>query len=210
MNQLTLILSSYRFLPAIAAPCAAIAILLIERRSYKVYLLAFQYVMVSWLVVMPLSLGSASAKLVAGLIAVFVLYMGAVRSVGDIQPTSEEIGFPRGRVFRLIAVLLVVVGTIGISFDAWIPIDALPQWIQQAAMLLVFLGILGVGLNIDALQIGISLLTVVSGFEIIYSALEPSLAVIALLALVHLGIALVISYFEIIKKEAGQGEMRRG
>jgi len=33
-----------------------------------------------------------------------------------------------------------------------------------------------------------------AGFEVIYSAIEPSLAVMALLAAVHLGIAFVVSY----------------
>ncbi|MGD8632952.1 MAG: hypothetical protein PVF85_05230 [Anaerolineales bacterium] len=204
MSQLTQFLGSYRFLPAIAAPCAAIAILLIERRSLKIYLLAFQYAMVSWLVVMTLSLESALAKLVAGLIAVFILYMGAVWAAGDLEYKSHEEGFPRGRVFRVTAILLVVIGTIGLSSGTWLPVDSLSPGIRRAAMLLVFLGILGVGLYVDTLQIGISLITVVSGFEIIYSALEPSLAVIALLALVHLGIALVIGYFEIVSIEAEQ------
>jgi hypothetical protein len=201
MNSLTYLLLDYRFIAVIAAPVAAIAILLVERQKLKVYLLAAQYWMVAWLVLTSLPPESAIAKLVAGWIAVFILYFGAGRAGSRSSTESSAVGFPRGRVFRIAAVLLVAIGTIGVSFDRWIPIDSISPETQQAAMLLVALGLLGIGLYSSPLHVGISLVTVVSGFEIIYSAVEPSLAIIALLALVHLGIALVISYFEIIWAE---------
>ncbi|MFA9489706.1 MAG: hypothetical protein ACERK1_00570, partial [Anaerolineales bacterium] len=55
-------------------------------------------------------------------------------------------------------------------------------------------GILILGLFDSAFRVGIGLLVMLAGFDIIYSSVEPSLAIVALLALVHLGIALVVSY----------------
>jgi hypothetical protein len=199
MNDFVTFLINIYFLPAVAAPLAAVAVLLVDDRSLKLYFLAFQYVMVAWLTLLSLPFESALAKLVTGLIATFVLFVGAVRYKQEAQIQTPGPVFPRGRIFRITAVALVAIGTIGISFETWMPVEATSQLLQRSAMLLLVLGLLGISLFMSPLQVGISLVTLLSGFEIIYSAIEPSLAVIALLALVHLGIALVISYFEIIQ-----------
>ncbi len=201
MSQFTAFLVSYKFIPAVMAPLAAIVILLVEQRTLKIYALGFQYTMVAWLVAAPLPLQSAAAKLITGLISAFIFYWGAVRGAPDERLNGSSVSLPRGRVFRITAVLLVVIGTLGVSFEDLMPIETLGPFIQQAAMLLLVLGILGVGLFINPLQVGISLVTIISGFEIIYSVIEPSLAIVALLALVHLGIALTISYFVMIQSE---------
>jgi len=62
------------------------------------------------------------------------------------------------------------------------------------ALFLVASSLLNLGLGTNQLRIGIGLLTLVSGAELIYGFIEPSLALIALLAMVHLGIVLVFSY----------------
>jgi hypothetical protein len=139
----------------------------------------------------------------AGLIAALVLLIGAARSTAGNHEQLSSIGLPRSRLFRVTAVALVVIGTIGVSFGSWMPVETLSSFTEHAASLLIVLGILGISLYMDPMQVGISLLTLLSGFEIIYSAIEPSLAVIGLLALVHLGIALVVSYFEIIQANTG-------
>jgi hypothetical protein len=61
-------------------------------------------------------------------------------------------------------------------------------------MVLFALGALQLGITEDTLRVGAGILTVLCGFEAAYAAVEPSLAVVALLASVHVGIALVISY----------------
>jgi hypothetical protein len=55
-------------------------------------------------------------------------------------------------------------------------------------------GFLQLGLTSDEFRIGLGLLTLLTGFSMLYLAIEPSLAVVALVALVHLGIALTVSY----------------
>lgn len=208
MNGIDKFLLDLQIIPAVAAPLAAASLLLVERKAWKIYILAIQYVIVAWLVLSSLPGESAVVKLVAGLISTAILYLGAGRSGFSSLESSNVENLPRGRFFRLTAVLLVVIGTLGVSLDAWMPIEAAQIPVQQAAALLVALGLLGLGLSVAPLQVGVSLMTIVSGFEIIYSALEPSLAIVALLALVHLGLALVVSYFEIIRHDSASEESR--
>ena len=55
-------------------------------------------------------------------------------------------------------------------------------------------GFLQFGFNERPFRVGIGLFSMLSGFEIAYAKIEPSLAVIALLAAIHIGIALVVGY----------------
>jgi hypothetical protein len=64
------------------------------------------------------------------------------------------------------------------------------------------MGLLQLGFQEEPVKVGIGLLTIISGFEVAYTTIEPSLAVMALLATVHLGIAVVVSYLLLI----GSGE----
>ena len=63
---------------------------------------------------------------------------------------------------------------------------------------LICLSFLHLGLCEEPLRVGVGLLTFLSGFEITYSILEPSLAVVGLLACVHVGIALVCGYLMLV------------
>lgn len=56
------------------------------------------------------------------------------------------------------------------------------------------LGLLQLGLSTGTLRVGLGLMTLLSGFEIAYIVVEPSLVVLALIGSVHIGFALVISY----------------
>jgi hypothetical protein len=56
------------------------------------------------------------------------------------------------------------------------------------------MGILHLGITAQPMRVTIGLLTVFSGFEIVYAALEGSILVAALLATIDLGVALVGAY----------------
>jgi hypothetical protein len=62
-------------------------------------------------------------------------------------------------------------------------------------LLLISLGLLHLGITSDPFQVIIGLLTVLAGFEVLYAAVESSVLVTALLAVVNLGLALAGSYF---------------
>jgi hypothetical protein len=56
------------------------------------------------------------------------------------------------------------------------------------------IGLLGLGLATDAFGAGAALLLAMVGFETAYGLMETSLAILALLAAIQIGVALVISY----------------
>lgn len=71
----------------------------------------------------------------------------------------------------------------------------------MGATILLAMGLLQLGLFGSSLRVGIGLMTLLSGFEIAHSVIEPALAVLALLASVNIGFATVVSYLMLV---AGQ------
>jgi hypothetical protein len=88
-------------------------------------------------------------------------------------------------------VLLVVLGAAP-RLSAW----AAPIGINQAwaALVLMGMGLLQIGLSGSVFPALLGLLTLLSGFEILYAAVEVSTLVAGLQALITLGIALVGAY----------------
>jgi hypothetical protein len=68
----------------------------------------------------------------------------------------------------------------------------------MAGYLLCGLGLLSLGLSEEPLRAGLSLLTLLSGFELLYVAVESSLAIVALLAVVDFAVALAVSYLALV------------
>jgi hypothetical protein len=62
------------------------------------------------------------------------------------------------------------------------------------------LGMLHLGMTIQPFRVILGLLTVLSGFEALYAALESSILVAAMLATVNLGLALVGAYLLTARK----------
>jgi hypothetical protein len=67
------------------------------------------------------------------------------------------------------------------------------------------MGLLHLGITGRILRVTIGLMTVLSGFEIIYAAVEGSVLVAALLAVINLGLALVGAYL-LIASNSNQAE----
>jgi hypothetical protein len=66
--------------------------------------------------------------------------------------------------------------------------------VTSASMILVGMGLLHLGITSHVLRVVVGLMTVLSGFEILYSAVEGSVLVAGLLAVINLGLALVGAY----------------
>lgn len=75
--------------------------------------------------------------------------------------------------------------------------------LTAGSLLLIGMGLLHLGITAHVLRVTIGLMTVLSGFEIIYSAVEDSVLVAALLAVINLGLALVGSYLLIASSSKG-------
>jgi hypothetical protein len=60
------------------------------------------------------------------------------------------------------------------------------------------LGLLKLGLSEEPLNAGVGLFLLLGGFQLFYFGIEPSLAIVGLLAAVELGVALVVSYLAVL------------
>ena len=97
--------------------------------------------------------------------------------------------------FGLLAVILIAV----VAYIAALrfPLPEASANITLASYLLAGLGLLLLGLSDAPLQVGLGLLTFLSGFDLFYVALEPSLAVAGLLGAVSFVIALATAYLRV-------------
>jgi len=84
-----------------------------------------------------------------------------------------------------------------------IPLPEVPGDITLACYLLASLGLLLIGLSEAPMQVGLGLLTFLSGFDLFYVALEPSLAVAGLLGAVSFLIALATAHLRVAQVTAG-------
>ena len=149
------------------------------------YLGAFVLVLFSW----PVNL--ALVKLVSGWMACLALATGLWNTP---ESLGEERFAPSGRLFRLLAcgLVLIIILTASSGLQSWLPdVDSAHIW---ASLLLIGMGLLHLGLTTHPIRSVVGLLTVYSGFEIVYSALENSALVAGLLAGLTVGLALVGAY----------------
>lgn len=157
----------------------------------------------------------ALVKMITGLLAVTILTTTAWQ-LNFGRPATPGVAWWQMRFevhtalpFRLMAVIMAVV-------SAWF-VASQPQWtlpgldqapaINTASYLLMALGLLNLGLSEEPMAAGMALLTFMLGFEVFYAAVEPSLAVVALLAAVELAVTLAASYLAALQHGAGKGEV---
>lgn len=167
-------------------------LLFVHDWRWSILLLAVQYFGMFVLTLQHWPIGMASVKVVAGWMSAAIL--GMTRSgVMQTTPAAETV-WPRGRLFRLFASVTVVLLTAVITpavdtimADAGFPVT-------NGSLLLIGMGLLHLGISSELLRVAIGLMTVLSGFEVLYSAVEGSILVAALLAVINLGLALVGSY----------------
>jgi len=167
-------------------------LLLTRDWRWSIILLAVQFLAMFVLTLQHWPLGMASVKVVAGWMSAAIL--GMTRSGISNEDSDEEYTWPRGRLFRLFAagivVLIVSVVTPGVDT---IMADA-GFAVTNGSLLLIGMGLLHLGISSSVLRVTIGLMTVLSGFEILYAAVEGSVLVAALLAVINLGLALVGAY----------------
>lgn len=94
--------------------------------------------------------------------------------------------------FNLLTTILV--STAAYAAARRFPLPEVSTDITLASYLLAGLGMLLVGLGEAPMRIGLGLLTFLSGFDLFYVALEPSLLVAGLLSVLNLVIALATAY----------------
>lgn len=167
-------------------------LLIVRDWRWSIILLAVQYLGMFFLTLQHWPLGMASVKVVAGWMSAAVL--GMTRSGITTQMADEQGIWPRGRLFRLFmaGMVLMIVAAVTPGVDS-IVADA-GYAVTAGSLILIGMGLLQLGITSHVLRVVIGLMTVLSGFEIMYSAVEGSVLVAGLLAVINLGLALVGSY----------------
>jgi hypothetical protein len=167
-------------------------------------LLGLQYIGVFWLTNQHWPISMATIKVVTGWMAIATLGISRL----NLKETEEDsVHFwSQGRLFRLFAagIVTVIVVTASPRVEAIIPGIGLP--VISGSLILMGLGMLHLGMTVQPFRVILGLLTVLSGFEALYAALESSILVAAMLSVVNLGLALVGAYLLTARKSERQEE----
>ncbi len=153
--------------------------------------LAGQYIGVFWLVLQHWPLGMAAAKLVGGWMATASIGM-TLLNLHQQEPTDKY--WTQGRSFLLFMIGMAALLAVAAAslIESILPGIGIPVVI--GGILLIAMGLLQLGMTTQVLRVILGLLTTLSGFEILYAAMEGSSLVAALLVVVNLGLGLVGAY----------------
>ncbi len=164
----------------------------------SIIVLAVQYLAVFWLVSLVWPIGLAAVKLVVGW-----MVCALIGSSLPERESEEDFQGIFGNIFHIATsgAVWLVVFSIGPTLVKWIPTGLVILW---GGMILIGVGILQIGVANHNLRVIFGLVTVISGFEIIYAAVENSVLVTGLLAITNLGLALVGAYLtaEVLEEES--------
>ncbi|HEY5729750.1 MAG TPA: hypothetical protein VIS72_06830 [Anaerolineales bacterium] len=169
----------------------SLGILLVRDWRWLIIYLSAQYIGVFILALQHLPLSMATVKVITGWMGAAIL--GMTRSNISEENEMQSV-LPQGRFFRFIAAgfvgLLAATGAPRVDpmmADAGIVVSA-------GSLLLIGMGLLHLSITDQAMRVTVGLLTVLAGFEVLYAAVENSILVAALLAIINLGLALAGAY----------------
>ena len=188
------------------------ASLLLIARDWRLAIgaVAAQYALAAVLFAQVIPPAVAGVKLLVGLLSCLILLLSALRAAARPPGAASGPGelasllsvrnssLPTGLPFRIVAALIVGLSTWAASSR---PENLLPGVSRDVSLAVIALGamsLLVLALTEAPLEIGLGLLTLLTGFELFYHAVEPSLSVIAMLAMAHFGIAMVTGYLTVV------------
>lgn len=180
-------------LPAVILTFLTASILLISWDwQISIFSISLQYTSVFVLVSLTWPLEIAAVKVVAGWMAGAVLGLALINIPGGFS--DEKPLIVPDFIFRILAAILagLFAFTGGAKLITWLPEILLIQ--AYGGMILIALGLLHLGLTSQPFRVVLGLLTVLSGFEILYAAVESSILITGLLAAVTLGLAMLGAY----------------
>lgn len=186
---------------------SSLILLISSNWRWSISALLLQYIGVFLLIFSLWSLPMSVTKVVTGWISALVLATAITGLPQEHHEIREESRWAflssssssntpiSASLFRLIAAGVVGLAIISIVTEAvnWVPGIEVEQIL--GALTLIGLGLLHLGLTSHPFRVVLGLLTVLSGFEILYAAVEISALVAGLQSGVNLGLALVGAYF---------------
>jgi hypothetical protein len=170
----------------------ATGVLVARDWRWQLGLMAAQYIGAAMLAFLHWPLGMAAALLVTGWMSIAVMAM--TYTALPLSSDLEEHSWPQGRAFRLFMAGMVIVLSAGIAGQSPASIAGIEAPVLLGAILLAGIGALQLGSSSQTGRIILGLLTVLSGFEVYYAAVEGSILVAGLLSVVILGLGLVGAY----------------
>jgi hypothetical protein len=188
---------------------AALLVILVNWRLLIVAL-GMQYILIGLMLTRVVPIELAAVKALVGIMICPVLYITARRvnwglseEEADEEPEAER---PRRRWWHLVGagwpvrVIVAVLGlaiSIGLASRSPLLIVAdqtLSRDLTIGAFSVILLGLINAALAENPLKVGLGLLSVLAGFELFYTAVEPTLTIVGLLGLTNLFLALAIAY----------------
>ena len=170
----------------------ATGILLARDWRWSLGLLSAQYLGAAALAAQHWPLGMAAAKLVAGWMATAALGM-TLTGLAAHQQAGEQ-SWPQGRAFRILMAGMVFILAAVLTPRIENVIGGVGAPVIAGTIVLIGIGWLQLGSSDKVSRIVVGLLTVMAGFEVFYAAVEGSILVAGMLAVVTLGLGLVGAY----------------
>ena len=171
---------------------SATGILLSRDWRWSLGLLSAQYLGAAALAAQHWPLGMAAAKLVAGWMATAALGMTITGLVS--RQRADEQSWPQGRTFRILMAGMVFILAAVLTPRIENVIAGVGAPVIAGTIVLIGIGWLQLGSSDQVPRIIVGLLTVIAGFEVFYTAVEGSILVAGMLAVVTLGLGLVGAY----------------
>ncbi len=188
---------------------SALLVVLVNWRLLIV-VLGLQYIFIGLMLTRVVPIELAAVKALVGIMICPVLYITA-RRVNWGRPEEEadentDVDRLRRRWWhivgagwpvRVIVAVLAVAISIGLASRSPLPIVADPTLSRDltiGAFSVILLGLINAALAENPLKVGLGLLSIFAGFELFYTAVEPTLAIVGLLGLTNLFLALAIAY----------------
>ena len=184
--------ATFAWIAVVVIVITSAGLLFVRDWRWSIILLAVQYLSMFVLTLQHWPIGMASVKLVAGWMSAAIL--GMTRSGLSEDTETEETTLLHGRLFQLFATATVVLITAVVTPTVDTIMADAGFSVTNGGLLLIGMGLLHLGITADVLRVSLSLMTVLSGFEVLYATVEGSVLVAALLAVINLGLALVGSY----------------
>jgi hypothetical protein len=197
------------------------AALLVVLVNWRLLILALgvQYLLVGLMLTRVVPLELAAVKALVGVMICPVLFITARRvrwgQIDQAEPEADQLPIDQpasaptarrsplgwlispGLPLRLLAALVTAVLAVNLALRNPLAMrgDALvSRDVTIGTFGLLLLGLLNILLNENPLKVGIGLLSLLAGFELFYTTVEPTLTIVGLLGLTNLIIGLAIAY----------------
>lgn len=161
------------------------------------YLAAFVLITYSW------PIGMSVVKLIVGWMSAAAISLTYFRKEKSPTPDDTTASFVFRGLAGLLVILVVFIVAPGLQENVFPHLDLI---VLQSGLMLMGLALMQLGTTSDAYLTIVSLLSLISGFEVIYAGLELSTLLTGLLAIVNLGIAMVGVYFIVRMDEPGDAD----